>query len=170
MLWVTMTSCEPPVAVAAASAPSFEDWLNDLSSSWPTSVTTPTLSGVNEAAAWDAGADAGAEAGADTGGCDAGADADGLGVAPGPQAETMMARPANRVRPRERCRMCPPRSIEIVRRRPGVWVRDGPAKSRRTSAPQGDPLARILPTGEWPGKCVPCKVRAAVDPKCAAEG
>src|SRR6266576_3357132 len=103
MLWVTMTSWEPPVAVAAARAPSLEDWLNDLSSSWPTSVTTPTLSGFIDAAACDAGADAGAEAGADTGACDAGAEADGLGVAPPPQAETMMARPANAVRARERC-------------------------------------------------------------------
>jgi hypothetical protein len=31
-------------------APSFDDWLNDLSSSWPTSVTTPTLTAVALAA------------------------------------------------------------------------------------------------------------------------
>jgi len=88
--------------------------LNDLSSSWPTSVTTPIFSGLNEPAACDAGADAGAEAGPDAG-CDAGAcdAAEGLGVAPPPQAETMMARLANAVRPRERCRIDPPRNIEI---------------------------------------------------------
>ena len=37
--------------MAAARAPSFEDWLNDLSSSWPTSVTTPTLIGLSAAEA-----------------------------------------------------------------------------------------------------------------------
>src|SRR4029079_7973874 len=169
MLWVTMTSCVPPVAVAAASAPSFEDWLNDLSSSSPTSVTTPTLSGVIEAAAWDAGADAGAEAGADAGGCDAGADADGLGVAPGPQAETMMARPAKRVRPRERCRMCPPRSIEIV----VVGRASGCAMVRRSLEERPPRRATIgaHPTdGRTAGQVRFPLVRAAVDPKCAAEG
>src|SRR5262245_27079759 len=98
-----MTSWVPPIASAAALAPSFEDWLNDLSSSCPTSVTTPILSGANEPAASDAGADAGADSAGDTG-SEAGADAgaDGLGVAPPLQAETKMARPANTVRPRER--------------------------------------------------------------------
>src|SRR5262245_66426571 len=100
-----MTSWVPPIASAAALAPSFENWLNDLSSSCPTSVTTPTLSGRIEAAA-DAGAsEAGAEAGASeaAGACDSGAAALGDEV-PLLHAETRMARPLNSVRPRERVR------------------------------------------------------------------
>src|SRR5262245_47715086 len=145
MLWVTMTSWLPPIAVAAASAPSLDDWLNDLSSSCPTSVTTPTFSGAKEPAASDAGADAGAEAGADAG-------ADGLGVAPPPQAATRMARPPNRDRPMERWRMCPPHKHRDRSSPAGRALRGGPARSRRTFAPAGRPLRRILATGSRPGK------------------
>src|SRR5262245_54702198 len=110
MFCVTMTSCSPPVAVAPASAPSFENWLNDLSSSCPTSVTTPTLSGRIDAAA-DAGA---SEAGADAAGAsDAGGAADSGAAALGDEvpllhAATTRARLPNSVRPRERVRMLPP--------------------------------------------------------------
>jgi hypothetical protein len=82
------------------------------------SVTTPIF--MSGAWATDGAADADAAADSDAAGCDAaggseadGADADGLGVAPPPHAATRMARPANTVRPRERCRMCPPHIIEI---------------------------------------------------------
>ena len=44
----TTTSSAPS---AAAFAPSFEDWLNDLSSSVPTSVTTPILRALPDGAA-----------------------------------------------------------------------------------------------------------------------
>jgi len=83
--------------------------------------------------------------------------------------ETMMARPANRVRPRERCRMCPPRSIEIVRRRPSV----GCAMVRRGLEERSPRRATIgaHPTdGRTAGQVQFLQVRTAVDPKCAAEG
>ena len=78
------------------------------------SVTTPIFrfgACATDGAA-DAGADASAEAAVDGAATDgAGAcDADGEGVAPLVHAESRMAALPNSVRPRERVRMCPPRS------------------------------------------------------------
>src|SRR6478672_3454814 len=83
----------------------------------PTSVTRPTLSFLSQVAvSADADADALASADADAlaaadGAADAAADgaaADGEAELPLPEhAETKMARPANRVKPRRLC-MCPP--------------------------------------------------------------
>src|SRR4029079_14550526 len=137
MLAVTMTSCSPPVAVAPASAPSFENWLNDLSSSVPTSVTTPTLIGRIDAAGDPAACDAGAsEAGAsDAGACDSGAATLGDEL-PLLHAATMMARLLTRVRPRERVRMQPPPASWSRLARPSWrapvsrWI-DRPARAGR---------------------------------------
>src|SRR6476660_74836 len=107
MFCVTITSCVPPACSAAAIAPSFDDWLNDLSSSCPTSVTTPTLIGLRfdvDAGGCDAPVDGSVDAPVD-GAAD---EAAGAGEPPPPQAETRMARPLNRVRPIELLRMCPP--------------------------------------------------------------
>src|SRR6478672_10506375 len=93
-----MTSWVPPMASAPAFAPSFEAWLNDLSSSWPTSVTTPILrAAADDDGACEAAVDAGADAAAD-------------GDVPPPllQAAKRMAKLLNSVRPRERLYMCPP--------------------------------------------------------------
>src|SRR5215207_7022226 len=126
-----MTSCSPPVASAAAIAPSFEDWLNDLSSSCPTSVTTPTLSGVRAADA-DGATDASTDGAGLVATDGAAVAADGaLVAAPGPQAATKMARPANRVRPMRFC-MCPPLT----------WP---PAALTDASGATRDPVRPLLP-------------------------
>src|SRR6185295_9898504 len=46
MFCVTITSNVAPMLSAAALPPSYAAWLKDLSSSCPTSVTTPTLRAV----------------------------------------------------------------------------------------------------------------------------
>ena len=106
-------------------APSLDDWLNDLSSSWPTSVTTPTLIGVSAAlgsteAAADGSTDGASEAASTgrDGATDAAADGAALVPPPPEQAETKMARPANRVRPKRLC-MCPPPDLAIRASRRG---------------------------------------------------
>src|SRR5687768_3654176 len=123
-----MTSWEPPVASAAASAPSFDDWLTDLSSSCPTSVTTPTLRGVRAA---DGSVDGASDAGALGGATDAGA-LGAVDAAPGPQAATMMAIPANRVRPKRFCMCSPPSRVPR-----------GPERARPGTTP--DPNRPLLP-------------------------
>src|SRR5215212_4410440 len=131
-----MTSWLPPDCSAAALAPSFELWLNDLSSSCPTSVTTPTLIGVRAAPDGDTPPEGSAEPAVDGAVDGAATDADGLCVAPGPQAATTMARAPNSVRPRERLRMCPPPTSRSLRR--PLRRETGPVGSRRTFAPRGD--------------------------------
>src|SRR6476661_4161585 len=98
-----MSTWVPPMASAPAFAPSFEAWLNDLSSSWPTSVTTPILrAAADDDGASEAAVDAGADAAVDGGAAE--------GDVPPPllQAAKRMAKLLNSVRPMERLCMCPP--------------------------------------------------------------
>ena len=73
-----------------------------------------------------------------------GAAADGEVVAaPGPHAATMMARPANRVRPKRFC-MCPPPNLAA---RGPVWTRPGGPGSEPTASPRSAPMAHRT---AWP--------------------
>ncbi len=100
-----------PMAEAPASAPSNENWLKFLSSSVPTSVTTPTFHVPLAAPDEDGAADP--EAAGDS--ADDGAAADGatvgaagVGVAAVEQADNTSAITLNRAIPIERVRMLPP--------------------------------------------------------------
>src|SRR6478752_456534 len=113
----------------------------------PTSVTRPTLSFLSQVAvSADADADALASADADAlaaadGAADAAADgaaADGEAELPLPEhAETKMARPANRVKPRRLC-MCPPPDPSSPGRMAPVDARGDPGRPR---GPQSAPMA-----------------------------
>jgi hypothetical protein len=93
-------------ASAAASMPSYADWLKPLSLTRPTSVTRPTFSWVSHViVAADGSTDADAEGASEgaTDGAVEGATDGAVLAAPGPHAATIMARPANRVRPKRFC-------------------------------------------------------------------
>src|SRR5688500_1332638 len=168
MFWVTMTSWSPPIASAAASAPSFDDWLNDLSSSCPTSVTTPTLSASNDAAGDSLAAGEPGASDSSAGLDGAAAEAEGLGEPPPPQAATRMARPLNSVRPRERLRMCPPPTSRTRSRRPALLhVRSGRGLEERS--PHGATIGAHRTDGRAAGQ-EPSMVRDRRSARGAREG
>src|SRR5882762_10316075 len=95
------------------------------------SVTTPIFRfDVAGAEADVAGAEADT-AGVDAAGVDAAGD-DGLGVAPPPQAATMMATAPNSVRPSERLCMCPPQASRL---RMAV-LSSGPSRASKERSPR----------------------------------
>src|SRR6478735_1146180 len=104
------------------------------------SVTTPIFR--FGACATDGATDAGAEADASVDGAGA-CDADGEGVAPLVHAESRMAALPNSVRPRERVRMCPPRSSS-ARLAASHGTLLGPGRSRRSVRPAGGDHRRIV--------------------------
>src|SRR6478609_1322444 len=111
------------------------------------SVTTPIFrfGACATDGATDAGAEASADASVDGAATDgAGAcDADGEGVAPLVHAESRMAALPNSVRPRERVRMCPPRSSS-ARLAASHRTLLGPGRSRRSVRPAGGDHRRIV--------------------------
>src|SRR5574337_546857 len=129
----TTFGASAPMSCAPFWAPSKEYWLKFLSSTVPTSVTTPILRAELGAALVAARVVA---AGVEAAALDGGAlvVAEGLGDAPELQAELTMASAAMRLAPTERVRMLPPHE-----------VRTGPtrATSLARSTP-GMPLGRIL--------------------------
>src|SRR4029079_1975873 len=140
-----------PMPAAPAWAPLNEYSLKFLSFRVPMSVTTPIFRADVPAADGDAppdGDSAGAEA--EVVGCDGVvADCAGVGVAPPPQAATMMATAPNSVRPSERLCMCPPPASRLR----VAELRKGPSRSRRNFATMGDLRRRILTRRGRSGKC-----------------